>query len=310
MMDRTTVSGMMGVSSQKEATTKKKEGKGDADSFSSALDEAVNDKGDKKPEKKEEVAKADKNKAEKKEAERKEADKKEVKGKQTKATKKVQNLLHNIAFKDASALSVFERHNFQVGEFAKDKVGLTDLQRMLAHKGVQVKDLSFQQLQRLAEQSSPKELQRLLDSFLAEAKGDKAAVSREQTAASGSMNHGLLEHMMADEATTVKETQKANTSHAQQERQKVLDQILAQVKVRNLANQTEMSLRLNPEYLGEVRIQLTHDEGGVRASFETTSQKTKAILAEAEEEMVAGINDRGIRMNKMEVRLVDSIDVV
>ncbi len=308
-MDRTTVSGMMGVSGQKE-TTKKKDEKGDADSFSTALDEAVNDKGDKKPEKKEEVAKADKKKAENKEAEARESDKKEVKGKQDKATKKVQNLLHNIAFKDASTLSVFERHNFQVGEFAKDKVGLTDLQRLLANKGIQVKDLSFQQLQRLAEQSSPKELQRLLDSFLAETKGDKGAVSKEQTAASGSMNHGLLEHMMAEETINVKEAQKADTSTAQQERQKVLDQILAQVKVRNLANQTEMSLRLNPEYLGEVRIQLTHDEGGVRARFETTSQKTKAILAEAEEEMVAGINDRGIRMNKMEVRLVDSINVV
>lgn len=306
-MDRTTVSGMMGVSNQKE--TKKKEDKGDPNSFSSALDEAVNDKGDKKPEKKEEVAKADKKKAEQKEAERQETDKKEVKGKQTKATKKVQNLLHNIAFKDSSTLSVFERHNFQVGEFAKDKVGLTDLQRMLANKGLQVKDLSYQQLQRLAEQSSPKELQKMIDSFLAESKGEKVAVSKEQAAASGSMNHGNLEQMLADEAAVVKETQKSDTSAAQQERQKVLDQILAQVKVRNLANQTEMSLRLNPEYLGEVRIQLTHDESGVRARFETTSQKTKSILAEAEEELMAGINDKGIRMNKMEVRLVDDVNL-
>ena len=306
-MDRSTVSGMVGTSASKEP--KKKPEPGNPDAFNEALDEAAKDsKDDKKADDKKKVAKNDKKEADnKKAADEKKVVAKKGKSKGKKSTKKLQNLLHNIAFKDTSTLSVFERQAFQVGEFAKDKVGLTDLQRMLASKGLQVKDLSYQQLQRLATQSSPQDLQRMIDSMLREGKGEHR-VTQEQAAASSSNNlGGALEHMMAEEAALVQETHKSDLEARNQERKKVLDQILNQVKVRNLANQTEMSLKLNPEYLGEVKIELIHDEKGVRARFETTSQKTKSLLLEAEDEMVTGIRDQGIRMNKMEVRLVDGV---
>ena len=97
------------------------------------------------------------------------------------------------------------------------------------------------------------------------------------------------------------------TARAEQ-RRAVMDQLLTKIQVRNVANQTEMQLRLNPEYLGEVKISLLHDkEGGVKATFQTTSKLTREILAENKDELMEKARSNGVRIGDMDVEFVDEL---
>ena len=69
-----------------------------------------------------------------------------------------------------------------------------------------------------------------------------------------------------------------------------------------------MQLRLNPEYLGDVKIKLTHGEDGkVKANFETTSKLTSEILAESKEELMEQAQGNGVSIASMDVSFVDEI---
>lgn len=100
----------------------------------------------------------------------------------------------------------------------------------------------------------------------------------------------------------------AGEAARQEQRRMVMDQILSNIQVRNVANQTEMQLRLNPEYLGEVKITLVHDDdGGVKAKFSTTSKVTSEVLAESKNELMEQAAGKGVRIGSMDVEYVDSL---
>ena len=132
------------------------------------------------------------------------------------------------------------------------------------------------------------------DKLVKEAPSEKGKVNLEK----------LLNQEAAKEAQGPSQAQRIEKA---QERQGVLNQILSNIEVRNLASKTEMQITLNPEYLGELKMNLTHTADGVRADFTTTSKATRQLLQEGEEDLRSQAKDKGVRMGAMSFRLADDL---
>lgn len=213
---------------------------------------------------------------------------------------------------DPSKLSIAERQAFRLGEFnQKSPQMLQQMQSVLGDNAKMLKGLNPDQMSKfsgkfiemaqnaLAQKGGekvvdPKKLTELVKEF-------SEQVATQQSSKSDPANAGALLQNMDEILSQGQEEAK--------DKQKMIDQILSHIEVNNLANQTEINLKLNPEYLGDMRIKLTHDERGVKAHFETSSKKTKELLAGSEHEMVAQAEKKGIRLRAMAVTLVDQSDL-
>jgi flagellar hook-length control protein FliK len=123
-----------------------------------------------------------------------------------------------------------------------------------------------------------------------------------------SPNQPNLEHLLAQEVHAAEQVSKADQTKAYEQRQNVLDQIIKHVDVKNFQNQTEMNLRLNPEYLGEMNINLVHTkDGGVTTHIKTSSRVTRQLLQDCKDELVAQAESKGIRLGKINISLVDQV---
>lgn len=234
---------------------------------------------------------------------------------------RVSDYVKNMQSKDPATLSMVEKGAFRVGEFSpQQKMAgspASGLAQMLASQGIDVSGFSPQQIKGLMSRMDTKDLGKMLSQVKTEpspgstlAQDEKHLKDLKDKMAQAAQNTPVeqqafnLEQLVG--AGVSKESGEA--ARAEQRRQ-VMDQILAQIDVRNVANQTEMNLRLNPEYLGEVKITLVHDdEGGVKALFKTTSKATREVLDENGDELVAQAKGKGVRIGSMAVELVDDIE--
>lgn len=239
-----------------------------------------------------------------------------------KATGRVSDYVKNMQGKDPATLSMVEKGAFRVGEFANGGQKMagspaSGLAQMLASQGIDVSGFSPEQLKGLMSRMDTKDLGKMLSQVKVEAGANTSLAQDEKHL------KDLKEKLAQAAQNTPVENQAFNleqlvgaglskqagdAARAEQRRQ-VLDQILAQIDVRNVANQTEMNLRLNPEYLGEVKITLVHDdEGGVKAMFKTTSKATREVLNENGTDLIDQARDKGVRIGSMAVQLVDDIE--
>jgi hypothetical protein len=290
---------------------------GNSDAFETAMGEAGGAAGAeaKKADLIDKDSPKDADKARQRAAEANKAEGKDAK----KAGERVSDYLKHVQSKDPATLSMVERAAFRAGEFAPQRGGAghpaTGLAQMLASQGIDVSGFSPEQIKGLLSRMDTKELGQVLSQMksehpstlqqdektLKDLKDKMAQAAQNAPAETPQFN---LEQLVG--AGVSKEAGEA--ARAEQQRQ-VMDQILAQIDVRNVANQTEMNLRLNPEYLGEVKISLVHDdEGGVRAMFKTTSKATREVLAENKNELIDQARGKGVRIGSMNVELVDSLE--
>ncbi len=307
-MENPAIGSLMGTA--KPAETKKTD-QGDPGAFSSAMNEAVEGKGKAKKEAMvdEKAAKSDQESQKEKKKEAKVETKAQAKSQSTKGGAKLQTYLNTLALKDPAKLSIAERQALQVGEFAKEKVGLNELQRMLLDRGLNIRDLSYNQLTNLTQGGDQSRLARLLDQMVRDQLDrPETRTSTEQMVASASSNsQNRLEALMAEESMQLKEASKTGQSQRAEARQNLMDQILQHIEVRNLANQTEINLKLNPEYLGELKIRLSQGEDGIKAGFETSSKLTRELLEDHEDDLVSQVQAKGVDLQQVSVRLVEEV---
>ncbi len=293
---------LLSLSGAPQTSTKKSE-KGDADAFSKELDKATGDK--------EESGKAKSFINDDKQARREDkkdtrthekAEELDQKALQQKHLSKLNGYLYDIALKNTDTMSLGEKQSMRVGEFSS--VGLHDLRGMLADRGMHLRDLSFAQLAKVTRDGSPKNVSTQLDQLVKDKEHDREF---EKLAAGETQpQKDLAKELRAVQQNTEVKAQQ-NADDARQHRQVVISQLLQHIEVRNLANKTELSIKLNPEYLGDVRIKLTHGKEGIKAEFETTSKVTREVIEENEEELRTKVSDRGIRLNEVSVKLVDTV---
>ncbi len=317
-MDSSSIGALTGTTD----TSKKKKSTsspGDADAFASAMGEADKGEGSDKAdliskEKSSKEKEADKADAKKREAEQ--ADKQSAKKEDVKHKKggKIDDYLQNIKSKDPAALSMAERQAFRVGEFASGaKKPRSGVMQMLQGQGIDMSSFSPQQIMSLLSRFDTKELGKMMSQMKAlGVKVDDETIAQLKEQMNNAQNNNNVKEPAGNfniqDFAAAGMPKEAGESARAEQRRAVMDQLLTKIQVRNVANQTEMQLRLNPEYLGEVKISLLHDkEGGVKATFQTTSKLTKEILAENKDELMEKARTNGVRIGDMDVEFVDEL---
>lgn len=303
-----TLTGVAGDSRPKKETASSA---GNADAFASAMGEAGNGKEGKQADliDRPDTAK-DKDAAKKEQAPEAKADVKKADG-------RVSEYLKTTANRDPATLSMVEKGAFRVGEFAPGAQAAnptTGLAQMLAQQGIDLTGFSPAQIKSMMSRMDTKDLGKIMSGVSADpSKGtqadEKTLKDLKEKLAQAAQNAPTDAPAFNIEALVGAGVSKeAGEAARAEQRRQIMDQILAQIDVKNVANQTEMNLRLNPEYLGEVKITLVHDdEGGVRANFQTTSKATREVLSENSEELISQARGKGVRIGAMNVTLVDDI---
>jgi len=90
-------------------------------------------------------------------------------------------------------------------------------------------------------------------------------------------------------------------------REEVIRQIIQHVELRNIGNKTELSLKLNPEYLGDMKLKLTKDGDRITAEFQTVSPVVREAIEESREELMSALNEYGIKLSSVRVDLVEDV---
>lgn len=300
---------------------KKESSPGDADAFASAMGQASGAESDgekkaqlisKEESSKDKAAKADADKKNLPQDSKHDPQSKNAKGQQAKGS--VGDYLRNIASKDPATLSMSERATFQLGEFSqKGSTGLGGMAQMMAGQGIDMSGFSPQQIMSLLSRMDVKELGKMMSQMkMTGANFDEDMVKKlqEQANANTQAQQAAKEpgNFSLESFAAAGMPKEAGEAARQEQRRMVMDQILTNIQVRNVANQTEMQLRLNPEYLGEVKITLVHDEeGGIKAKFSTTSKVTSQVLAESKDELMEQAAGKGVRIGSMDVEFVEDI---
>jgi flagellar hook-length control protein FliK len=313
-MESSSINTLTGVS---EKRPKKDAGSagGNADAFETAMGEAGAAEADGK--------KADLIERDAKESDRaRDAEPKEQGKDGKKAEGRVSDYVKNLQSKDPATLSMVEKGAFRVGEFAGGNQKMagspaSGLAQMLASQGIDVTGFSPEQIKGLMSRMDTKDLGKMLSSLKVEpgagstlAQDEKQLKELKEKLVQAAQNTPVEQQAFNLEQLVSAGTSKdAGEAARAEQRRQIMDQILAQIDVRNVANQTEMNLRLNPEYLGEVKISLVHDdEGGVKALFKTTSRATREVLDENSSELIDQARGKGVRIGSMAVQLVDDIE--
>lgn len=231
---------------------------------------------------------------------------------------RVSDYLKTMQSKDPATLSMVEKGAFRVGEFAPQKAAgnpAAGLAQMLAQQGIDVSGFSPEQIKSLMSRMDTKELGKMISQMKtdgpASAQSDEKSLKdlKEKVAQAAQQAPVDAPQFNLESLVGAGVSKEAGEASRAEQRRQVMDQILAQIDVRNVANQTELNLRLNPEYLGEVKISLVHDdEGGVQANFQTTSKATRDVLDENGSELIDQARGKGVRIGSMNVELVDNID--
>lgn len=294
----------------------------DGSAFSAAFDEASGDSAassskkaelvDRKETDKDKAAKEDdKKKADQAQDQKAQKDSKNVDGRKVDA--RVTEYVKSMERKDPATLSLAERQAFRLGEFSNQKQSTTQIAQMLSQQGFDLQSFSPQQMSSLLSRIDTQEVSKMLGQLKSDPSTmDEAALKnlKEQaTAATQNKGKEAGAQFSLDALVASGMPKEAGESSRAEQRRQVLDQILSHIEVRNVANQTEMNLRLNPEYLGEVKIKLIHtDDGGISAKFQTTSKVTRDILSQTQGDLLDEARDKGVRIGSMDVELVDEIE--
>lgn len=315
-MDSSSIGALTGTADSSKK--KKSSSPGDADAFATAMGAA--EAGEAEGSKKAELISKDKSakekevdKAEAKKRDNEQADKQAAKAEGAKHKKgQVSEFLKNIEQKDPATLSMAERQTFRLGEFSGNQKPMSGMMRMLQSQGIDMTSFSPQQIMSLLSRMDTKELGKIMAQMKAlGVQVDEEAVNQLKEQMNSAQNTNQAKepgNFNLHDFSTAGMPKEAGESARAEQRRAVMDQLITKIQVRNVANQTEMQLRLNPEYLGEVKIQLLHDkEGGVRATFQTTSKLTREILAENKDELMEKARTNGVHIGAMDVEFVDEL---
>lgn len=144
------------------------------------------------------------------------------------------------------------------------------------------------------------------------AKGEEAKASKESKAKSPAL--GVNANVSAQnteqtEKTITKEVSKAEKTEAERnvKREEVIKQIINHVELKNFAGKSELTIKMNPEFLGAMKMRLIFEGDKVSAEFNTTSKAVREAIAESSEELSQAFNEKGIKVGHIGVKLVDKV---
>jgi flagellar hook-length control protein FliK len=296
----------------KEKTRKEdRSGGGDPGLFSRLMEDEVKDKGSGKSKEHSAIEGEKKPDAEKKAQEKKEADQKEAdlqdQMKKQQQLSPMQNFLFNLVLKNPDALSLSEKSALGLDKTSQNVI-LKDINKLLAERGLSMSELTSDHILELNSKASVTEARAFLDELARQ----KREGTLEQRAKTKLVEDAAAQAPRDEVKSTEKpvgagraEKQEAAEEAARARRAEVIDQVATHLEIQSLANRTELSMRLNPEYLGELKMKLTFEGGKMGIEAETPSRLVRDLLEEGEEDLRKQLGQKGVTLDTMSVKLVD-----
>lgn len=244
------------------------------------------------------------------------------------------NYLYNVVLQNPDTLSMSERQALHKGEFSKEAVGIKDLQRMLSQRGLNLSNLSFTQIAQLTQRNNRSQITSFLDNLLTEmrhGKPDPAAVAQATRAPQQTEHDKATREDEGRKDAQSKEAQTLTQPSTQPEfqvplaqaplpsqgaqqaaearreaRENVLQQIIKKMEIRSMGDRTELTLKLNPEYLGDLRVKLTTQNGRMEARFETSSKEVRSYIEEGMTALRQNFTAQGLNLERISAHVVES----
>jgi flagellar hook-length control protein FliK len=232
------------------------------------------------------------------------------------------NYIYNLMYKDPKAMTMVEKKSAGLDKhelFKLYDVEYGDFKNMLTKRGLTLADLTFDQMSKLARIKTDSGVEAFL-SQIAKAKKEtqvtevekKTLVEQGMEAAAKQKVDGAkpvdappMQNLREALGTERSGAQSAETA---QKRQEVMDQIIKNIDIRNFRDKSEMVIKLNPEYLGELKMLITKDDNRMTAHFETTSRDVREIISGSLDEFTEMFKKKGMKISSARVSLVDEIE--
>lgn len=233
------------------------------------------------------------------------------------------NYVYNLMYKNPDTLSMAEKQLLKLDQHPEHGVGYKEFNKLLGERGIKLSSLSFNNIAKLAQCETRSQITAFLDRLVeAQRKGEmeepfsKTLVEKgkEKMAERAAIDRGEIISSPYDnlaafsQAVKTEQSQEAEKSAQQEKREEVIDQIIKHLEIQNFGTKTELQMRLNPEYLGELKMLITYDEGKMTAKFETTSKEVRELLKEGMSDLTDGFNKKGLKIDHTDVKLVDNFD--
>lgn len=239
------------------------------------------------------------------------------------------NYLYNIVLRSPDSLSMSEKQSFHVGDFSKEAVDVKEFQKMLGERGLNLRDLSMQQLAQLTQRTNKAQVVSFLDNLVSKQRDDKTVPGQQDVQNTSTaepkkdeQQRKTVEARSAElrqpeqpvardpQLNLVADAQRPqNTENAsrKEEREKVIKQIIERMEIQTVGRRTELTMKLNPEYLGDMRVKLSTENGKLEAAFETTSREVRQFLEEGWEGLKDTFTRKGLNLQKVSATLVESL---
>ncbi len=128
------------------------------------------------------------------------------------------------------------------------------------------------------------------------------------SAAKGDKAEKADSNVALNSANKAEEAHKTQRLTQTQKRQQVINQIVTHMEIRNFTSRDELTLRLNPEYLGELKIKINRGKDGeLSAQFITDSEDTREVLQDSRAELREHIEKKGMNLRSIDIEMVDHI---
>jgi len=216
-------------------------------------------------------------------------------------------------------------------------VGLKDLQKLMAQRGITFGQLDQQQLGKLSTTHSKAEVNNFLNQLAkklrydndkndlltgTELLGDKKEVKGEKVKETGKKEQlGDRKEELEAAAENIDKKQgvplsqffdQAKLSEFKQGspmEQQILKQIMDRMEINTEKAKSEVAMKLNPEYLGEVRLNMTvdKDKGTVSVNIKAGSKTAKKALEGNVQSLEAAFSAAGLKLDKFEVSIDDQL---
>lgn len=198
--------------------------------------------------------------------------------------------LYNIVYKNIDALSIREKQAFGLDKGPETEVGIKELEKFLKQRGVSLSELDSNQLRQLVQRGSRASVIAFLDDFLKQRIGEKKEAV---------LSFGGVEKIK-ESGTDVSSFAKVKLPDSLR-REEVIRQIIEHVKFQNLAKIKEVTIMLNPEYLGEVKVKISVEGKRTFVEFQTSSGEVGGLIKEGENDLKRALELQGLKPDELKV---------
>lgn len=138
------------------------------------------------------------------------------------------------------------------------------------------------------------------------------AVSKEETSSKSSDNQQMMDQAQDGSSTLDQFTQKLTTGFKEihqdavyngQTIEKIVNQVVEQIRIRVLPDTTSMELQLNPESLGKVNILVASKDGVATATLTCQNETAKTALESQISLLKENLSQQGLKVESVEVNV-------